>query len=747
MFTMGLRRLRLLTYGLTSVLFVSASCRRMTVQPSLRHDQFHGANVLLVTIDTLRADRVGAYGNPNGLTPTLDRLAANGIRYTRAISHVPMTLPAHTSILTGLTPRKSGVRNNTSFRLDDRIPTVATFLKRAGYRTGAFVGAFVLDARFGLARDFDVYDDRLPHNDRTSFQFAERRGAEVVKAAGDWIEGPVNPRRSESQPASPTLRESRPWFAWVHLFDPHAPYDAPPEFRVGRSPYDAEVAYADAMVGTLLDRLRLAHQLDDTIIIVTADHGESLGEHGETTHGLFAYEATIHVPLIVSTPGARSEVVDAPVAHMDIAPTILDLVGTATPNHAGGSERQSPSDQSFEGQSLVQAPLPGRPLYFEALDAWLTRDWAPLKGVVQGGWKYIDLPEPELYDLSSDPAERRNLIGRSNREDALRRLLAQLDTSGAPSAPGSSTVGASPPAPPLDAEAAARLRALGYVGGAASPKAQTTPRTFTLSDDPKRLVALNEQFNSALTAFDDGRSAEALSTLTAVLQARPDFTSARTSLATVLLSQGRSRDAVQLLRDAPPEEQASPELLEKLGAALRDAGDLHAAAATFEQARRAGDRNLSSLQDLAVTYARLGRTAEARALFSDLTKQDPSVATVWYNLGLFELQSSRPDEAAQAFRRAVSLEPSYGDAWHALGAALVKTDAAGAIDAWRHAAPLLPHDYDLLFNLGMLSAQSDRPADALPYLRRFVREAPRDRYAQDIRLVQQTLKRLESGAP
>ena len=190
---------------------------------------------------------------------------------------------------------------------------------------------------------------------------------------------------------------------------------------MGRSPYDAEVAYADAMVGTLLDRLRLAHQLDDTIIIVTADHGESLGEHGETTHGLFAYEATIHVPLIVSTPGARSEVVDAPVAHMDIAPTILDLVGTATPNHAGGSERQSPSDQSFEGQSLVQAPLPGRPLYFEALDAWLTRDWAPLKGVVQGGWKYIDLPEPELYDLSSDPAERRNLIGRSNREDALRR--------------------------------------------------------------------------------------------------------------------------------------------------------------------------------------------------------------------------------------------------------------------------------------------------------------------------------------
>ena len=729
-----MRRFIALTPALISLMFGEAACHRTTDLLSLRHDQFHSANVLLVTIDTLRADRVGVYGNPTGLTPTLDRLAANGIRYARATSHAPMTLPAHTAILTGLTPRKSGVRNNTSFRLDDGIPTVATFLKRAGYRTGAFVGAFVLDARFGLARDFDVYDDRLPHSDRASFQFAERRAADVVKPAGDWITGPADP--------------SRPWFAWVHLFDPHAPYDAPPEFRAGRSPYDAEVAYADAMLGTLLDRLRIAHQLDHTLIIATADHGESLGEHGETTHGLFAYEATIHVPLIISAPGARSDVVDAPVAHMDIAPTILDLVGAAT-NRSGASGTESSSDQPFEGQSLAQTPPAGRPLYFEALDAWLTRDWAPLKGVIQGGWKYIDLPEPELYDLASDPAEHRNLVGRSDREDTLRRLLAQLDASGAPSAPERSTGSASAHAPPLDAEAAARLRALGYVGSAAPTKARTrtTQRTYTVSDDPKRLVNLNEQFNSALTAFDNRQSAEALSMLMAVLHTRPDFTSARTGAATVLLSQGRSRDAVQLLREAPPEEQASPELLEKLGAALRDAGDVRAAAATFEEARRVGDRNLSLLQDLAVTYARLGRTAEARALFSDLTKQDPAAATVWYNLGLFELQSDRPKEAAEAFRRAVSLEPSYGDAWQALGAALVKTDAAGAIDAWRHAEPLLPHDYDLLFNLGMLTAQSDRAADAVPYLRRFVREAPRDRYAQDIRLVQQTLKRLEGGAP
>src|SRR5262249_48020481 len=189
----------------------------------LRSGQLQGANVLLVTIDTLRADRVGAYGNANHLTPTIDRLAARGVRFAHAFTHVPMTLPAHTSILTGLTPRHSGVRNNTTFRLSDRVPTLATFLKQAGYRTGAFIGAFVLDARFGLARDFDVYDDALPRTSRASFQNSERRAGEVVKAAGDWIASVSSP---SPQPPAPS-----PWFAWIHLFDPHAPYDAPAEFR------------------------------------------------------------------------------------------------------------------------------------------------------------------------------------------------------------------------------------------------------------------------------------------------------------------------------------------------------------------------------------------------------------------------------------------------------------------------------------------------------------------------------------
>jgi arylsulfatase A-like enzyme/Flp pilus assembly protein TadD len=747
-----------LAAGLAGVLLLTG-CARRADHGVFRPGGLKGANVLLVTIDTLRRDRVGAYGNRSGLTPTLDKLSGQGLRFSHAYSHVPLTLPAHTSILTGLTPRRHGVRNNTTFRLDDKVPTLATVLRDAGYRTGAFIGAFVLDARFGLNRGFDEYNDRLPHSDRASFRFAERRAAEVVKLAGDWI---LRPSTGGSQ------NNPQPWFAWVHLYDPHAPYDAPAEYRPGRAPYDAEVAYTDAMLGQLVDRLRSSHPVVPTLIVVTADHGESLGEHGETTHGLFAYDATIAVPLIITATGSstatgsrgaattrsrvmstagdgvvattgspsthngtevaafdssvfiRPAVVDTPVAHMDIVPTILDLAGVRTPD-------------GLDGQSLVNATPRDRPLYFEALDAYLTRNWAPLSGVVQDGWKYIDLPLPELYDLSADPHEERNEIGSDPRGDSLRRMLQQLQV----------TRQMSPPRATIDQDAAARLRSLGYVGPAAPIPQATARRRITEADDPKRLVGLNERFNSALTAFDEGRSGAALADFLAILEDRPDFVAARTSAATVLLQEGRSRDAVSLLRAAPPDQAESGELLARLGAALWAAGDLRSAVAALEHARRSGNQNPELLNDLAVVYAALGRGADARAMFHELLTLDPASATAWYNLGLFELQANRPEEAAGAFQHAVELEPGYGVAWQALGAALVRRDRLAAADAWRHAERLLPGDYDLLFNLAMVLADGRKPTDAIPYLRRFAAEAPRDRYADDLLRVRAILSRLE----
>src|SRR5439155_16112134 len=281
---------------------------------------------------------------------TIDRLAENGLRFEAAFTPVPLTLPAHASILTGLEPFSHGIRNNTAFRLG-QTPQLATLLKRAGYRTGAFVGAVVLSARFGLNRDFNIYDDRYGHrNDRSDFRVAERRAERVIEPATEWILRP--PPATASTAATP----ERPWFAWVHLYDPHAPYQAPPEYARGRSPYDAEVAYTDATIGRGLDALKAAGQLDRAIIIVVGDHGEALGEHGEATHGLFAYDATLRVPMIVSAPGIGARVVRTPVSNVDLVPTVLELLGIAVPSGLDGRSLFTSEDDG---------PRSSRALYFE----------------------------------------------------------------------------------------------------------------------------------------------------------------------------------------------------------------------------------------------------------------------------------------------------------------------------------------------------------------------------------------------
>jgi arylsulfatase A-like enzyme len=404
------------TFAVFSVIVVLAAGGwwwRRAATPSIAPGACRGCNVLLLTIDTLRLDRVGAFGGRPGLTPTLDRLAAEGLRLTHAYSAVPLTLPSHASILTGVSPPVHGLRANGLFRLGPRLPTLATVLKSAGYRTGAFVGAFVLDARFGLNRGFDVYDDRYgekPADDPA--EGAERRAEAVIKPATAWI---LNPPISQQ-----SALNNQQWFAWVHLYDPHEPYRAPEPYASQHEPYDAEVAYTDAMVGKLLADLRAAGQLDRTLVIVAADHGESLGEHGERTHGVFVYDATMRVPWIISGSGLRvrgsgGAAFDGLVRLIDLAPTVLDLIGIAAPG-------------SFEGTSIVAAvSAPGtapRTAYVEAMDANLTRNWAPLTGVIVSDDKLIDLPNAELYDLRTDPRETVNLFAREGARARSRRCCA-----------------------------------------------------------------------------------------------------------------------------------------------------------------------------------------------------------------------------------------------------------------------------------------------------------------------------------
>ena len=666
-------------WGLGVALAACFACSQLRHAAPIAAGALRGANVLLVTIDTLRADHVGAYGSTRGATPTLDRLAREGVRFDVAHAHVPLTLPSHTTIMTGLYPVANGVHDNGSFRFDGAKPTLAGELKRGGYRTGAFVSAFVLDARFGLNAGFDVYDDRV-QGASANLDVVQRPAEAVLAPAYDWI---VN-RQSINIQQSPlnTL-----WFAWVHLYDPHEPY-APPEpyaSRYRQDPYAGEIAYADASLGVFLDRLHTAGLLDRTLVVVASDHGESLGEHGERTHGLFAYEATLRVPLIVWGGGSLGPaVVTSPARLVDVTPTILDLVGVPSAPADGRSLRQLAGGD---------APADDPGSYFEALNANLTRNWAPLKGIVRNRLKLVDLPIPELYDLAADPGETKNLYA-SQRERA-RDLESRLDTvtRGAQPAPAPSTLGG-------DAEA--RLRSLGYVVGSA-PKPS---RTFSAADDPKRLVHLDVMLDDASAALARGDADAAAAALRSAIAERPDFTIAYDRLAFVLRGAGRLGDAVAVLDRAARDGHADRALLRSLGAALRDAGDTARAIGVLEPLAQQDGTDLQTLDALGQAYARAGRPRDAETMFNRVLAASPNASTTWNNLGSLYLAENRTDAALSALSKAAAINPDLAGAHNGLGVAYArKKDFDRAAQEWRRALALRPDLADARANLEKIGAR------------------------------------------
>jgi len=633
-----------------------------------------GWNVLLVTIDTLRADHVGAYGSPLGVTPTLDRLAREGLRFERTYAHVPLTLPSHTTIMTGLYPFTSGVRDNGSFRLGPTHPTMARALKAAGYRTGAFVGAFVLDARFGLNNGFDTYDDRMLGTGG-GLEVVRRPAEQVLSPAGDWI-----------------LNSTGTYFAWVHLYDPHEPYLPPEPYRSRyvSDPYAGEIAYADAALGTFLDRLRGAGAVARTLVVVTSDHGESLGEHGERTHGLFAYDATLRVPLIFwtaasTTSAARPTFIPASARLVDIMPTVLDLVGVSMPGAVDGRSLRA---MIAGDQSVTNAPS-----YFEALNANLTRNWAPLRGIVIDRLKLIDLPIPELYDMASDPNELTNIY--ASQIERARPLESALDR-----------IAAHPRLPitpaAVDAEADARLRALGYV----VRSTERPTRVYTTADDPKRLVYLDVKLDDAIAMWTRGDAQGAIETLRSVIKARPDLTAAYDRLAFILTAIGRPAEAVTVLDDAVRAGHADSALLRSLGSALRDAGDLTRSASVLEAVVKRDPADLQSIDALGQTYARMRRGPEAEAMFRKVLSTSPNAATTWNNLGVLYLGEKRDGDAVEALSRAISIDPALAGAHNSLGVAYARQGKLdSAVGEWREALRIRPDFEDPRANLDRVGAR------------------------------------------
>jgi arylsulfatase A-like enzyme/Flp pilus assembly protein TadD len=674
--------------GIVAIAMTPIACSRTapSTQP-LGAGALRGANVILITIDTLRADHVGAYGSPLGLTPTLDRLAKEGLRAPTMYAHVPLTLPSHADIMTGAYPFTTGVRDNGSFSLDPARATLAAVLKGAGYRTGAFVGAFVLDARFGLNHGFDVYDDRMVAAGG-GLEVVQRTAEQVLSPAADWILNSAGLSTLNPQPSTnPSSLTPQPFFCWVHLYDPHEPYTPPEPYRsrFAGDPYSGEIAYADAAVGAFLDRLKAASLLDRTLVVATSDHGESLGEHGERTHGLFAYNATLRVPFVMWAPSSiRAGLVPVTARLVDVMPTILDLVGVKAPaNLDGASLRPYVSGE----QSPVNPSS-----YFEALNANLTRNWAPLKGVVVDHMKLIDLPIPELYDLSTDPGEMTSIYGaHPERARPLESVLDRLASRAAPAAPAAS----------LDADAEARLRSLGYVVGPSNRPA----RTYTAADDPKRLVHLNTALDDAMTLWTRGNAGAAIETLRQVVKERPDLTIAYDRLAFMLGATGHPDEAVNVLDEAARAGHADSALLRSLGSTLRDAGQLERSASVLEALVAQDPKDLQSVDSLGQTYARMRRPRDAEAAFRRVLATSPNAAATWNNLGVLYLTENRSAQAVDALQHALAINPALAGAHNGLGVAYMRQgDVKKAVDEWREALRIRPDYEDPRANLERVGA-------------------------------------------
>jgi arylsulfatase A-like enzyme/Tfp pilus assembly protein PilF len=634
-------------------------------------------NVLLVTIDTLRADRVGAYGGPAGVTPTLDRLAAEGLRIETVYAHVPLTLPSHAAILTGAYPFVNGVRDNGSFRFDGKLPTLASVLKGAGYRTGAFIASFVLDARFGLNAGFETYDDRYGARPAGGdLALVERPANEVLESATTWIAGAA----AQASRAAPGTAAALPWFAWIHLYDPHDPYDPPEPFktRFASDAYAGEIAFADARLGDTLDALSRRGLLANTVVVVTADHGESLGEHQERTHGLFAYDSTLRVPLIVwAPPVVRPGVLRGPARLVDVMPTVLDMVGVKS---------EVPSGQSLWPLANAAGSIDDNGVYFEALNANLTRNWAPLTGVVAGGLKFIDLPIPELYDLEADPGERTN-VHDTRREAAvsLARMLAGLRAAAAPARPVT-----------VDRETEQRLRSLGYVSTPAAQRATSASD----KDDPKTLIGLHNMLDDALVALKGGRPQAAERLLKEILSRRADFTVAFDRLAQLYHDTARLPLAIQTLESAARAGIADAASLAALGGYLQEAGNLPRSVEVLEAARALNPSGMEVYEKLGITYTRMGRFDEAHRMFAHMLSVAPNSATTYNNLGSLYLTERRWTEAVGALSKALAIDPGMANAHNGLGVAYAQQgDLDLAIAEWRRALELRPDLADAKDNI------------------------------------------------
>jgi choline-sulfatase len=659
-------------------------------------------NVVLVTIDTLRADRVGAYGHAGAETRTIDRLAREGVLVLDAVVQVPQTRPSHASIFTGRYPYEHGIRDNYSAPLAAATPTLASILRQQGWDTAAFIGAYPVSRPSGLDRGFAVFDDPFAAGDTTTRQArTERRAREVVDKALAWLARP----------------RTGPFFAWLHLFDPHAPYEAPAPYgpRHARDPYDGEVAYADAQLGRVLAWLDEKGLRQRTLVVVTSDHGEGLGEHGEDEHMFFVYDSTLRVPLVFSWPsrlpaGAR---VRGQFRSVDLLATLLELAGVPAPPTSGASRA---------AELRSGGRIPDNESYAESLYAQLHFGYAPVRALRGEGWKLIDVPRPELYRLADDPRETRNLADeRSTVAAAMRTSLQRLDRpSGAP-----------PQLPAVDEEASERLAALGYVGGGPAPGGP--PSGVDLKDRIGEVQAYTRGMREGIRLYRAREFEGAIRLLRGLSETQAPSFNVQYYLGRSLLDERRFAEAIPYLRKAAemaPTRRtlsglAAAPIYAYLVEAYAGAGQTKAAMDTLEQALQVAPANAELLRAKGGLLLQQGRLPEARAALEKARSIDPGEArlhaelsNVYRNLG--DLTQARA-EAREALRRDTSSPEAHLASGLALGALGLEAEAGAA---FRETLRLSPSHPDALFYLGSVELRAGRPAEALPLLEKLLAKAP-----------------------
>jgi arylsulfatase A-like enzyme/cytochrome c-type biogenesis protein CcmH/NrfG len=654
-------------------------------------------NVLLVTIDTLRADHVGCYGDASASTPVLDALAARGVRFATAVAHVPLTGPSHASILTGLGPLGHGFRENAGFVLPAQVRSGAQDFHDAGYRTAAFVSAFPLDRRFGFDRGFDVYDDHLPKgNDPRRTPYVERFADGTTDAALRWLEVPA-------------AKPGQPFFLWVHYYDPHAPYEPPPEFeaRFRAAPYDGEVAFADQQLGRLLGALDERGLLGQTLVLAMADHGEGLGEHGEGTHGLFVYDSTLKIPFIVAGPGIDTPRVAPTVARTtDVLPTLLDYAGLPIPAGIEGRSLRP----AMEGRAMDDAPA-----YAETLYPQREFGWAPLFAWRTADHKMIEAPRPELYDLQKDPGEKDNLAPRETAR--LAQMREKLDVARSETPPSAETE--------VDPEAAEMLRALGYVAKTGGQKVVPGAPLRDPKDGQPLVPALNRGMSAVRTD-----PATAIRELRSVLAADPGLLVARRSLAVAYTSAHQYDRAIAELRRLEKDGVLTAEDGVVLGDNLRFAGRLDEATAVLEHTARENPRFAQPWLSLAEVHVKKNELDQAAAAYEHVLQMSPDHVEALRGLGDLALLRGQAEEAGRRYARILEIEPADAGAMTKLGVLRMRSgrpDEAQAL--FRRAIEREPKNGEALLYLAGVLASTGRGVEAIPYFERALEAGQRNTMA------------------